>query len=185
MYDTTPSSPNYVMSEPTAIYVNDMMKAVVDSGTARSLRNVYKLPFELAGKTGTTQNGADGWFICCTPNLVAGAWVGSDMPAIRFRTGYYGQGAYMALPIVARFLSGIKNADEYVGGQFPEPLNEEMAVNMTMPLYCAEEPDRQALFDVALNHYMGLDTLEIDIPKHPVRTFFRNIMQSIFGSEDE
>ncbi len=185
LYSSTPSSPNYVMTEQTAIYVNDMMKAVVDSGTARSLRTIYKLPFEIAGKTGTTQNGADGWFICCTPRLVAGAWVGSDMPAIRFRTGYYGQGAYMALPIVARTLSGVKNNDNFVGGSFPEPLNEEMAVNMTLPLYCETEPDKQELFDIALNRYMGLDTLEIEMPQHPVRTFFKNIMQGIFGGEDE
>lgn len=184
LYTSTPSEPEYVMSEQTAIYVNDMMKAVVDSGTARSLRSVYKLPFDLAGKTGTTQNGADGWFICCTPNLVAGAWVGSDMPAIRFRTSYYGQGAYMALPIVARTLSAVKNNETFVGGSFAEPLNDEMAVNMTLPLYCEEEPDRQQLFDIALNHYMGLDTLDVDIPKHPVRTFFRNIMQGIFGGEE-
>ncbi|MCQ2230201.1 MAG: transglycosylase domain-containing protein [Bacteroidales bacterium] len=178
---------NYAMSESTAIYVNDMMKAVVDSGTARSLRSTYGLHSEIAGKTGTTQNGADGWFICCTPGLVAGAWVGSDIPAIRFRTGYYGQGAYMALPIVGRFLGSIKGLSRFVDGSFPEPLDEEMTVNMSLPLYCETEPDTQELFNKALNHYMGIDEVEIDTTAtvRPVRTFFRNIMKGLFGNSDE
>ncbi|MCQ2204462.1 MAG: transglycosylase domain-containing protein [Bacteroidales bacterium] len=185
LYRAESSSPECVMSEATAIYVNDMMKAVVDSGTARSLRSAYKLTGEIAGKTGTTQNSADGWFICCTPGIVAGAWVGSDTPAIHFRTGYYGQGAYMALPIVGRFLSSARKSS-FVSGSFPEPLDEEMAVNMTFPLHCDHEPDQSVLFDRALNHYMGLDTLSVDRIdiQRPVRVFFRNIFRNLFGDED-
>jgi len=178
---------NYAMSESTAIYVNDMMKAVVDSGTARSLRSIYGLHGEIAGKTGTTQNGADGWFICCTPGLVAGAWVGSDIPAIRFRSSYYGQGAYMALPIVGRFLVCARNTPRFIEGSFPEPLDEEMSVNMSLPLYSETEPDTQELFDQALNHYMGIDSIDVDTiaQTRPVRKLLRNIMRGLFGGNEE
>lgn len=81
----------------------NMMEAVVDGGTGRGIRTVYRVPGDFAGKTGTTQNNSDGWFIGVTPNLVTGCWVGADDPRIHFRTTTFGQGAYMALPIVGKF----------------------------------------------------------------------------------
>ena len=83
--------------------VLNMMEAVVDDGTGRGIRTIYNVPGDFAGKTGTTQNNSDGWFIGITPNLVAGCWVGADDPRVHFRTTTYGQGAYMALPIVGKF----------------------------------------------------------------------------------
>ena len=64
----------------------------------------------MAGKTGTTQSNADGWFIVMTPKLVVGSWVGADDPRIRFRSTSLGQGAATALPIVANFFQFV-NAD--------------------------------------------------------------------------
>jgi penicillin-binding protein 1A len=64
----------------------------------------YKLSADIAGKTGTTQNYTDGWFIGFTPTLVAGAWVGGDLQNIRFKNMGYGQGAYTAMPIWAGFM---------------------------------------------------------------------------------
>ncbi len=81
----------------------NMMEAVVDEGTGKGIRTVYKIPGDFAGKTGTTQNNSDGWFIGITPELVTGCWVGADDPRVHFRTTTLGQGAYMALPIVGKF----------------------------------------------------------------------------------
>lgn len=78
-----------------------MMTDVVNSGTARRIREVYHIKGDIAGKTGTTQNNTDGWFIGYTPNLVMGVWVGVDNPAIKFQTTAVGQGANTALPIWA------------------------------------------------------------------------------------
>ncbi len=83
--------------------VVDMLRGVIDEGTGRSIRSVYGVPGDFAGKTGTTQDHADGWFIGFTPTMVAGCWVGADDPAIHFRTLTYGQGGYMALPVVGKF----------------------------------------------------------------------------------
>ena len=81
----------------------NMMEAVVEEGTGKGIRTVYKIPGDFAGKTGTTQNNSDGWFIGITPELVTGCWVGADDPRVHFRTTTLGQGAYMALPIVGKF----------------------------------------------------------------------------------
>lgn len=110
------------ISNETASLMTYMLKEVADSGTARSLRSVYRLKSELGGKTGTTQNGADGWFIGFTPNLLAGCWVGADDPRVHFRKGSMGQGAYMALPVFARFVQGMERSSahrQYIAGSFP------------------------------------------------------------------
>lgn len=90
-----------------------MMQGVVDRGTANGLRSVWKFENELAGKTGTTQNNTDGWFMGVTPKLIAGVWVGGDNPIVRFKTSTYGQGAYAALPVYANFLQSVYKDSKY------------------------------------------------------------------------
>ncbi len=90
-----------------------MMEAVVNGGTGRAIRTVYHIPGDFAGKTGTTQNNSDGWFIGLTPDLVAGCWVGANDPRVHFRSTTYGQGAYMALPIVGKFYSKTYNDSKF------------------------------------------------------------------------
>ena len=80
----------------------EMMKSTVKNGTASRLRTSYKLQNEIAGKTGTTQDNKDGWFVGITPNLVTVTWVGNDDYNIGFKTTALGQGANTALPIFAK-----------------------------------------------------------------------------------
>ncbi len=91
----------------------EMMKNVVNNGTAASLRSKYHLYTDIAGKTGTTQNHTDGWFIGFTPSIVAGVWVGGDYQNIRFESLKYGQGAFTALPIWAKFMKSVYEDETY------------------------------------------------------------------------
>ncbi|AXT56145.1 penicillin-binding protein [Aquimarina sp. AD1] len=77
----------------------EMMKSTVDNGTATRLRKTYGLKNDIAGKTGTTQDNKDGWFVGITPKLVTVTWVGNDNYNIGFKTTKQGQGANSALPI--------------------------------------------------------------------------------------
>jgi len=118
-----------VMDPEQARLMTEMLKGVVDRGTASSLRSVYGFPNEMAGKTGTTQGNTDGWYIGYTPVLVTGVWVGGDLPRIRFRWGGYGQGAYAALPIWARYMQKIYGDPLYrqsknLSFEIPEELAE-------------------------------------------------------------
>lgn len=88
-----------IFSESSSYKMLDMLKGVVDGGTGSRLRRVYNLKGEMGGKTGTTNNNSDGWFMSFTPNLVAGCWVGGEERSIHFDRMAYGQGASMALPI--------------------------------------------------------------------------------------
>ena len=84
-----------------------LLKAVVDGGTGSRLRFKYNLKGELAGKTGTTNNNSDAWFMGITPTLVSGMWVGGDDRDIHFDSMVWGQGAAMALPIFALYMQKV------------------------------------------------------------------------------
>jgi penicillin-binding protein 1A len=96
-----------VFSEEKAYVMIQLMRGVVDIGTGQRLRYKYKLFNEIAGKTGTTQNNADGWFMGLTPDLVAGCWTGGEDRSIHFNTTAEGQGAAMALPIWGKFFQKV------------------------------------------------------------------------------
>jgi penicillin-binding protein 1A len=89
------------------------MQSVVHEGTASRLRWKYGVLNDVAGKTGTTQANADGWFMAVTPNLVVGTWVGGDDPRIRFRSTELGQGSNTALPMYAYFMKAVNDDPEY------------------------------------------------------------------------
>lgn len=94
--------PKKAITSETAAMMIHMLESVVSEGTGSSLRNVYGLTNDIAGKTGTTQSNVDGWFIAASPGIVVGAWVGSDDPRMHFRSTTLGQGAATALPIIAK-----------------------------------------------------------------------------------
>ncbi len=97
-------------SEQTRQVMVKMMRSTVDKGTAIRIRNTYKLKNDIAGKTGTTQNNKDAWFVAVTPNLVHVNWVGLDHHEIGFADTKVGQGANAALPLYA-LLQQKMNAD--------------------------------------------------------------------------
>lgn len=114
------------LDEVTAYKVLELMKGVVESGTGIRLRFKYGFNNPVAGKTGTTQNQSDGWFMGITPDLVTGVWVGADDRSVHFRTITLGQGANMALPIWALYMRKIYN-DPSLGisqGDFEKPLKD-------------------------------------------------------------
>lgn len=98
---------NEVISDESAYKMLYMLRAVVDGGTAGRLRFRYGLKGELGGKTGTTNNNSDAWFMGLTPSLVTGVWVGGDDRDIHFDSMAMGQGATMALPIFAYYMQRI------------------------------------------------------------------------------
>ena len=105
---------NEVISEESAHKMLYMLKAVVDGGTAGRLRFKYNLKGDLAGKTGTTNNNSDAWFMGLTPTLVTACWVGGDDRDIHFESMSMGQGATMALPIFALYMQKLYQ-DKHLG----------------------------------------------------------------------
>lgn len=112
------------ISEETAYLMLTLLKDVVDRGTAGRLRWFYEFTGEMAGKTGTTQNQSDGWYMGITPQLSAGVWVGGEDRSIHFDELGMGAGGNMALPIWAKFFEKVY-ADSTLGvtqeEYFPKP----------------------------------------------------------------
>ena len=96
-----------IISETTAYKMIHMLRAVLDHGTGVRVRYKYGITAPMGGKTGTTNNNSDGWFMCFTPSLVSGTWVGGEDRGIHFDNMAEGQGASMALPICALYMQKV------------------------------------------------------------------------------
>jgi len=149
LYQFTPET-NDVLSEETAYVTVKLMEGVTQSGSGARLRTSgaeayradyrevitgypYQFTNPIAGKTGTTQNQSDGWFMGMVPNLVTGVWVGAEDRAAHFRTITYGQGAAMALPIWAIYMKSCY-ADSELNiskGDFDVPVDLSINVDCT------------------------------------------------------
>lgn len=133
--------------EQTAYLMVNLMQGVIDSGTGVRLRNregYGKFTMPIAGKTGTTQNQSDGWFIGTTPRLTAGVWTGADLRSVRFRTLASGQGANMALPIWGYFYKKVL-ADPTLG--YTEDMQFKRPENFNINLDCDGEDHRNVPTD--------------------------------------
>jgi penicillin-binding protein 1A len=136
----TPEKNEAIRMQTAYIICKMLERVTMSGGTAARLRGSrFKIPGDvsLGGKTGTTQNNSDGWFMGVTPNLVSGCWVGAEERNVHFRSTYYGQGANMALPIFGKYMEQIyaNPTMEYGRGSFKKP-----NIEMTIDLDCDNMP---------------------------------------------
>lgn len=117
-----------VIDETTAYSIVNMMQGVISRGTGQSMASYNVKANSIAGKTGTTNDNSDLWFMGYTPQMLAGAWVGCDDRFIRFTDNYFGQGARGSLPIWAYFM---KKVSEDPTINFDRNANFQKPINMT------------------------------------------------------
>lgn len=137
-----------VLSTHSAYLMTDMLQGVVKEGSAIRLRSKYKLNGSIGGKTGTTQDHSDGWFIGISPRLVSGAWVGGEERDIHFNSIREGQGASMALPIWALYMKKVYD-DKDLGYSLDDKFTPPPGFNIDLD--CSkttteEDPDEFMLF---------------------------------------
>jgi penicillin-binding protein 1A len=139
--------PQEVMPRARALQLVDVMRGVVDEGTASAIRTRWGIQADVAGKTGTTQDNTDGWFILMHPQLVAGAWVGFDDNKVTMGDSW-GPGARSALPIVGDFFVQalrLKVADPKVEFAIPRPKpkpSEPQSAPVQVPQFVQDVLDR-------------------------------------------
>ncbi|MDR2414011.1 MAG: transglycosylase domain-containing protein [Odoribacteraceae bacterium] len=126
-----------VITDATAYLMSSLLEEVVNNGTGKRLRYKYHLPNAMGGKTGTTQEHSDGWFIGITPALAGGVWVGAEDRDVHFENLSSGQGANMALPVWGLFMQKL-NAD--VSMHF-NPLEFERPASFPYSLDCGDEEE--------------------------------------------
>ena len=162
LYQHVPDTKD-VLSKETAYVTVNLMEGVTQGGSGTRLRGAWAAdqiqykravtgyPYDfknpIAGKTGTTQNQSDGWFMGMVPNLVTGVWVGGEDRAVHFPTVTYGQGATMALPIWGMYMKDVyKEKDLGISsGAFPRP--ENLSIEIDCDEYGKYKKDTQTIPD--------------------------------------
>lgn len=156
------------LSKEDAYLMLHMLKGTLEEegGTARRLDyqyNMLKNGNEIGAKTGTTQNYSDGWFIGVTEDLVAGVWVGGDDRAVHFPSIKYGQGAYMALPIWANFMTNVY-ADDSLGYEMKPFSKPRKPLSITLD--CGQYNINLSPADSLLQR--RLDSLSVDLDEEEI-----------------
>lgn len=176
-----------VLSTAEAQVMSHMLQAVVDDGTARTLRRVYRLDNVMAGKTGTTQEHADGWYMGYSPNLVTGVWVGGEDMSVHFRSLTFGQGAYMALPIYARFIQKVINHPHFEHIRYDHfPLMPyELHARLDIPHYRDDSSLPESLFDLfrSKEQTAALSDTLVTRDRQKKRSKIYHLIKKIFGKK--
>lgn len=133
LIDNFASDAREAIPEETAYIISDMLQTVVDAGTGARIRSQFQFTRPAGGKTGTTQDFADAWFVGYTAQYAAGVWIGFDDRRVTF-TGNYGQGSQAALPVWGRFMKDVYDEFEIPVEDFPMPDNG----NVTRVNFCSE-----------------------------------------------
>ncbi len=132
------TEPQQVLSDKSAGELINILRDAVDHGTGQAIRAQFGLGADVAGKTGTTQENTDGWFILMHSRLVAGAWVGFNDSRISMRSDYWGQGANNALLLVGDFFQHVLNA-QFIAGDARFPYGRPLPNNRDPFLNTASE----------------------------------------------
>lgn len=142
----------HVISRDAAWKMVELMRGVMDGGTGSRMRFRYNIKAPMAGKTGTTNDNSDGWFVGYTPSLVFGTWVGGDERDIHFSSMSYAQGAASALPVAAKFLTKVY-ADESLGYSMEEEFEipEEISTTWSEARQATAKTDSIYLDDGPMN----------------------------------
>ncbi|MBR4243071.1 MAG: transglycosylase domain-containing protein [Bacteroidaceae bacterium] len=147
---------NEVISETSACKMVNMMRGVMDGGTGSRMRFRYNIKAPMGGKTGTTNDNSDGWFVGYTPSLSFGAWVGGEEREIHFNSMAYGQGASSALPICAKFLQRVFG-DSSLGYNSSEEFTVPEGFDPCATTIYGDTPEGE---DSAEPSHVGIDRLE-------------------------
>ena len=152
------SKPERVLDQALVERLVDVMRGVVQSGTGTAVRSEWGVRGDLAGKTGTTQNNTDGWFMLMSPKLVTGAWVGFNDQRVTIRSNYWGQGGHNALRIVGAFMrQGQKAKLIDAKAEFPQVLRDAPQPPQEVPAAGgAEAPAADASLGSRLARLLGL-----------------------------
>ncbi|GEQ84538.1 penicillin-binding protein 1A [Patiriisocius marinistellae] len=144
LFEAKPKYKGRVASEKSIKQLQQIMGEVITEGTGTSF-NSYNIPFNIIGKTGTTQNNGDGWFIGASPEIVVGAWVGTQDKRVHFKSTSLGSGARTAMPMVASVFKSLSSWTrpmltnfEYETPYFKCPAYSELSANEAKSFYASD-----------------------------------------------
>lgn len=190
LYNSGKSPMKRVLTHRNADLMKHMLKTVVDSGTATSLKTRFGAQGDWAGKTGTAQNYSDAWFVGFNSNIVVGAWVGTRYPVIHF-TNSIGSGSAAALPLVGGMIHRVQqkgNKDRYSDDTFPA-LTDSLRTMMNCPFY-RDEKGLEKILDIFDRQKSKMEVEpessveEKEEKKEKKKGFFKRLFDKVKGKKD-
>jgi penicillin-binding protein 1A len=164
-----------ILTERSSVLIRAILQKAIAEGTGSSMNSVYGVNLPVAGKTGTSQNYSDAWFIAFNPRLVIASRVGASSRAIHFNNGSYGSGSTLALPLVALTLKKIQD-NKLVAEQLIVPFSD-LPSELKGALDCPDFKDKN-LLDKFINLFQNKKApfdKEINKPKQKKKGFFRRL----------
>ena len=181
------SSNEQVLNKNSTILLNAVLQKAIREGTGRSMKNVYGVQLPLAGKTGTSQNYADAWFLAYNPNLVMATRVGASMPGIHFNNGANGSGSTLALPLIAKTLQKVQKNKSIKNKYFTA--FAELPVAYENALDCddfVETTDVENFFDgIFKNKNTTFEKASKKAARKAKRKNKKSFFKRLFGKKDE
>ena len=179
-------SENRVLEGMTPPFLNAILQKAITSGTGKSMQNVYGVNVPLAGKTGTSQDYADAWFIGYNPKLVLVTRVGASYPSIHFANGYNGSGSALALPLVAKTLQKVQN-NSYLKRKFLTSF-DELPLEYADALSCEDYMD-DSDFEIFFESIFKKESINYDkaskkASRKAKRKEKKSLFKRIFGKKD-
>ena len=175
-----------ILEKRTTDLLNAMLQKTMNEGTGRAMKSKYGVNLSLAGKTGTSQNYADAWFIAYNPNLVIATRVGASIPVIHFNNGANGSGSTLALPLVAKTLQYVQKNTSLRKKYFIsfEQLSEEYDDALTCADYI-DDSELEKLFDGMFNNKnTTFEKASKKAGRKAKRKNNKSLFKRIFGKKD-
>ena len=181
------NSKEQILNKNSTILLNAVLQKAIKEGTGRSMKNVYGVQLPLAGKTGTSQNYADAWFVAYNPNLVMITRVGASMPGIHFNNGANGSGSTLALPLIAKILQKAQRnksvKDKYFTAFAELPTEYEFALDCDDYV---ETTDMEKLFGgIFKNKNTTFEKASKKAARKAKRKNKKSFFKRLFGKKDE
>lgn len=179
--------PKKILEKQSTDLLNAILQKAIKEGTGRSLKSIYGINLPLAGKTGTSQDYADAWFIAYNPNLVLATRVGASLPIVHFNNGANGSGSTLALPLIARVLQKTQY-NKYLKNKYFVNFNK-LPINIENALNCDDFKDTseiEKLFEgIFKNKNTTFDKASKKASRKSKRKNKKSLFKRIFGNKDE
>lgn len=183
LYEHEGSKPEQVISEELARQMIGLLQNVVEQGTGRRLKYEYGIEIPVAGKTGTTQDHTDGWFIGASPDLIVGVWVGADDPRVHFRYLGSGQGGATALAVFGQMFRHIQKDQQFSAWRsrefYPEA-GDTTELRLHCPLYSDSSAAEMQLYVEALR-----DIREEELARATSTNWVEDVIGAIFQNRNK
>ena len=179
IFQKAPTPAQKVMDEEVTAQINEILEKAINEGTGRAIRSRYNINIPLAGKMGTSQSYADAWFVAYNKKLVLVSRVGASFPSVHFKSGAFGSGSSLALPLIALTLQNAMKEQAFRQQQYNAKLNSTSIID------CENFKEDGFIQGIFKSFRKKETSLEKERKKAKKKKKIKGFFKSVFGGKDE